>query len=94
MADFVGVVAPTKHLATQAIEAIAATAKWEHPEHPASSGLYDHLNHTGRGVPANPNAEAMTSAAKTVQQEYHVAYARHAANGACARRLPSGMTTN
>ncbi|HTQ38650.1 MAG TPA: molybdopterin cofactor-binding domain-containing protein [Pirellulales bacterium] len=76
--DFVGVAAPTTYQATQAIEAIAPTAQWEHPSHPDSDQLFEHLEKTARGgVPENPNADVVAAAAKTVKQDYHVAYIQH-----------------
>ncbi|HZZ29996.1 MAG TPA: molybdopterin cofactor-binding domain-containing protein [Pirellulales bacterium] len=76
--DFVGVAAPTTFRANQALEAIAATAEWEHPSHPDSDQLFEHLEKTARGgVSKNPNADEMAAAAKTVKQDYHVAYIQH-----------------
>ncbi len=77
--DFIGVVAPTAYQATQAIEAIAATAEWDQPEHPSSKDLFAHLEKTASGgVPKNPNAGEMAAAAKTVTATYHVPYVQHA----------------
>ncbi len=77
--DFVGVVAPTSYQATQAIEAIAPTAQWEQPPHVASKEMFEHLEKRARGgIPANPNADAMASAAKTLKQTFHVPYVQHA----------------
>ncbi|HEY2827774.1 MAG TPA: molybdopterin cofactor-binding domain-containing protein, partial [Pirellulales bacterium] len=76
--DFVGVVAPSSYLANQAIEAIAATAEWDHPEHPASDELFDHLEKTAKGgVPSNPYTDELAAAAKTVKAAYHVPYVQH-----------------
>ena len=76
--DFVGVVAPSTFLANQAIEAITSTAQWEHPEHPSSDELFDHLEKTAKGgVPENPFADELSSAAKTVKATYHVPYVQH-----------------
>jgi isoquinoline 1-oxidoreductase subunit beta len=77
--QFVGVVAPTTFLATQALEAIAATAQWDAAPHPASSELYDYLKeHVRGGVPKNPFVSDLAKAAKTLKQEYRVAYVQHA----------------
>jgi isoquinoline 1-oxidoreductase len=77
--DFVGVVAPTTYQATQAIEAIAPTAEWEQPPHVASKDMFEHLEkHARGGMPANPNTDAMASAAKTIKDAYfHVPYVQH-----------------
>jgi isoquinoline 1-oxidoreductase subunit beta len=76
--DFVGIAAPTTYLANQAIEAITSTAQWEHPDHPSSSKLFEHLENTARGgVPENPFADELSTAAKTVKQAYHVPYVQH-----------------
>jgi CO/xanthine dehydrogenase Mo-binding subunit len=76
--DFVGVAAPTTYLANQAIEEIAKTAEWEHPDHPSSSQLFEHLEKTARGgVRENPFKDELAAAAKTVKQEYHVPYVQH-----------------
>ncbi len=76
--DFVGVAAPTTYLANQAIEEIAKTAEWEHPDHPSSDKLFEHLEKTARGgVPENPFKDELAAAAKTVKQEYHVPYVQH-----------------
>jgi CO/xanthine dehydrogenase Mo-binding subunit len=75
--DFVGVVAPTSYQAKAAIEAIKA--EWEHPPHVDSKGMFAHLEQKARGgVPANPNAETVGSATKSLKADYHVAYAQHA----------------
>ncbi len=77
--DFVGVAAPSSYLAKQAIEAIAPTAEWEHPAHPSSAELFTHLENTAQGgVPANRFKDALTAAAKSLKQDYRVAYVQHA----------------
>jgi isoquinoline 1-oxidoreductase len=76
--QFVGVVAPSTFQATQALDAIAATAQWETAPHPASSELYDYLKQHAT-VPKNPFAAAeLDKPAKTLRQEYRVAYVQHA----------------
>jgi isoquinoline 1-oxidoreductase subunit beta len=76
--DFVGVAAPTTYLANQAIEEIAKTAEWEHPDRPSSDKLFEHLEKTARGgVPENPFKDELAAAPKTVKQEYHVPYVQH-----------------
>ena len=77
--QFVGVAAPTAFGAEQAVEAIAKTAKWETAPHPSSKELFDHLRkHVQGGMPANPHAEEMAQAHKSLKQTYNVAYAQHA----------------
>ena len=76
--EFVGVVAPTSFRATQAIEALAAGAKWNAPPaQPSSENLYDHLRqHARGGVPKNPYADEAKNG-KSLEQTYHVAYVQH-----------------
>jgi len=76
---FVGVAAPTTRRSEQALEAVAATAKWETAPHPPSKKVYDHLrNHVPGGVPKNPFAEELASAKQTLRATYHAAYVQHA----------------
>lgn len=76
--DFVGVAAPSKFLAEEAIDTVADTAKWESAPHPSSRELYDYLRaHARGGVPQNPFADVVSRAAKTLKQTYHVAYVQH-----------------
>src|SRR5437763_13765701 len=76
---FIGVAAASTFLAEKAIEEIAKAAKWEPAPHPSSKELYDYLRQKARGgVPANPFAEDVAKAAKSVKQTYHVAYIQHA----------------
>jgi isoquinoline 1-oxidoreductase len=50
--DYIGVCASTTHLAQQALEAIAKTAKWEPTPHPASKEVYGYLRErVSGGVP-------------------------------------------
>lgn len=77
--DFVGVAAPSTHLAKRAISALSKTARWEPAPHPSSATLFDHLrNHAEGGIPTNALAGQMKSAAKTLQAAYDVAYVQHA----------------
>ena len=77
--EFVGVVAPTSFCARQAIEALAATAKWENTPIPSSDELYDYLReHAEAGSLTNPFADDVKAAPKSLRQEYHIAYAQHA----------------
>lgn len=77
--DFVAVAAPTLFAATKALGAIEKTARWDRSPQPSSGGLYEHLRQLARGgVPANPFADALEQAEKTLKQTYCVAYAQHA----------------
>ncbi len=77
--SFIGVAAPTTFQANQAVEAISATAKWQTTQQPSSNELYDYLKqHARGGIPKNPFAGDVAKAAKSLQQEYHVAYIQHA----------------
>ncbi len=56
--SFVGVAAANTFAAERAIEAIAASAKWELSSHPSSEALYEDLKKSARGgVPTNPFAD-------------------------------------
>ena len=73
---FVGVAAPTTYLAQQALDAIAATAQWEHSPQPSSKTLFEDLRQHARNVPKN--AFAAEDPAKSLKATYTVAYAQHA----------------
>jgi isoquinoline 1-oxidoreductase len=76
---FVGVAAPTSWRAQEALDAIAATAKWDAVPQPSSKELYDYLRqHARGGVPKNGFTDELQKAAKTLRQTYHVAYVQHA----------------
>jgi isoquinoline 1-oxidoreductase subunit beta len=76
--EFVGVAADSAYLAEKALEAIAATARWETASHPSSAGIFEYLReHARGGVPANPYAEVVAGAAKSVRQAYQVPYVQH-----------------
>ncbi|MCX8036414.1 MAG: molybdopterin-dependent oxidoreductase [Candidatus Sumerlaeia bacterium] len=78
--DFVGVAAPTTFQATQALKAIAETAKWESAPHPSSTEVYDYLRQRVRSKRdlENPFANEMGKAAKVLKQTYRTAYIQHA----------------
>ena len=77
--QFVGVAAPTTHRARQALELIAATARWENAPHPSSRQLFAHLRqHAQGGVPANPFPETLGKAKQVLRQTYQAAYVQHA----------------
>jgi isoquinoline 1-oxidoreductase len=76
---FVGVAAPSTHVAKQAIAALTKAAKWDAPPHPPSATLFDHLRKTAKGgVPQTPHSDAMKSSGKTLKASYDVAYVQHA----------------
>jgi CO/xanthine dehydrogenase Mo-binding subunit len=76
--SFVGVIAQTSFAAEDALDAISKTAKWETAPQPSSKELFDYLKqHAEGGVPANPFADELPKAAKSLRQSYHVAYAQH-----------------
>jgi len=77
--SFVGVAAPTTLRAEQALAAVAATAKWETAPHPSSKDLFDYLRqHAQGGAPANPFADEVAGAHKSMRQTYNIAYVQHA----------------
>ena len=76
---FIGVAAPTSAQARAALEAIEDTAEWEPGPHPSSAEVYDYLRTKTRNpVPANPFADDLAKAARSLRQTYHVAYIQHA----------------
>jgi isoquinoline 1-oxidoreductase len=76
--EFVGVAAPTSYVARQAIEALAATAKWNTAPLPSTAELYEHLRQHADQVPANPFAAELAQAPTSLRQTYNVAYVQHA----------------
>jgi CO/xanthine dehydrogenase Mo-binding subunit len=74
--DFIGVAAPSTHLANQALTALSKTALWDRPEHVASKDLFAHLEKSVR-VPANPAASDLAAADKKLQVNYNVPYVQH-----------------
>ncbi|MBX3441925.1 MAG: xanthine dehydrogenase family protein molybdopterin-binding subunit [Planctomyces sp.] len=84
--DFVGCAATTSWRARQALDALAATARWEEPEQPSVATLFDDLKRTaegggggrgGRDARGNPDS-AFQQAAKRLEAEYTIAYIQHA----------------
>jgi CO/xanthine dehydrogenase Mo-binding subunit len=81
---FVGCVAPSSFEARQAVEALAASAKWEEkPGQPSNSTLWDYLKgHTqgeGRGSRTTGDVNAALANAKgKLQATYTAAYIAHA----------------
>jgi isoquinoline 1-oxidoreductase len=85
--NFVGCAAKTSWEASQAVEAIAATAKWDSPPHPSSDELFAHFKATaqegGSGRRGGPNEwgnreAALAEAAKKIDVAYTIAYIQHA----------------
>ena len=76
--SFIGVAAPKTFQARQALEAIAATARWKSTSHPSSKELYAYLLEQAGGVPKNPFADEIAAAHKVLHQAFHVAYVQHA----------------
>lgn len=77
--SFVGLAAPSSFLAERALQAVAATAKWEPRPQPSSREVYAYLKqNSDRGEARNPFQTELTQAAKTLRQTYHVAYVQHA----------------
>jgi len=84
--DFVGVAAPTEHLATQAVAALRA--EWQTTPQPSSDELFAYLKahpSSGRGGfggrssgPKGSIPDGLKAADKTLQATYTVAYIAHA----------------
>ncbi len=76
--QFVGVAAASTSRAEKALDAIAATARWSTAPHPSSAELADYLRtHADGGIPANPFADEVARAAKSLKCSYDVAYVQH-----------------
>jgi isoquinoline 1-oxidoreductase len=75
--DFIGVAGSKSHLARQALAALEKTAKWDVAPHPPSATMPQYLRQNAR-IPANPNADAVKAAAKSLKASYDVAYVQHA----------------
>jgi len=79
--DFVACVAPTAFAAARAVEALAKSAQWQTVPHPSNAELWDtlrpHVSEEG-GDPDRAVEDALASAAKTLEAEYHTAYIQHA----------------
>jgi len=76
--QFIGVMAPTSFRAGQALEAIAATAKWEFSKHPSSKEIFTYLkDHAHGGVPANTFQDELAQAKQVLRQTFHVPYVQH-----------------
>jgi len=77
--DFVGVAAPSTHLANTGLRTLADTAQWEAAPHPSNREVFAYLRERAEGgVPSNPFADQLSAAAQVVRRHYHVAYVQHA----------------
>jgi len=84
--DFAGVTAPTSRAAQRALDALAATARWETAPHPSSTDLFDFLTadsqgpdrHRARESMAGDVDSAFAKAKRTVRGTYNVSYIQHA----------------
>lgn len=86
--DFVGCAAATSWKAKQAVDALAATAKWEETPSVSSGDLFNHVKETarttgsGRGGPRSDQwgdgPAAIGAAKQTINASYTVAYIQHA----------------
>ena len=79
--DFVGCVAPTTFAAAHAVEVLAKSASWKEAPQPSNAELWDHLRQHASGdrSDADPSiGDALASATRTLEAEYHTAYIQHA----------------
>jgi len=78
---FVGVAAPSRYRARQALRAMAATAVWKTVPQPSSRELFSHLKkhvRTGRPRTTGSVEAALAGASKVLSETYEVAYVQHA----------------
>ena len=78
--DFAGFAAPTSFAARKAMEAAAATAKWERTKQPSQNELWDYFRSTaqgGRSEDAQVKA-AIAASPHKVTAEFHIPYVQHA----------------
>ncbi|MGE0756622.1 MAG: molybdopterin cofactor-binding domain-containing protein [Pirellulaceae bacterium] len=83
--DFVGCAAPTSREATQAVDALAASAQWNRSPHPDSDSLFDHLKRTATrssdrsaGKQRNASGGEGPGDPTELDVDYTVAYIQHA----------------
>lgn len=86
--DFVGCAAATSWKAQQAIDALAATAKWSETEHVSGEELFEHLRQTattegsGWGGPRvrewGDGSAAIAASTKNYRADFTIAYIQHA----------------
>jgi isoquinoline 1-oxidoreductase len=81
--QFIGFAAPTSFRASQALEAIADTAKWKTVPQPSSKEIFSYLKEHARiGDRSRPKTrgstdEAFAKADKVLSETYNVAYIQH-----------------
>ncbi len=76
--NFVGCAAPNSMLAQQAVDAIAATAKWDEVKQPNSKEIYEYLKSKAQANPTPASVEtAINGAAKKLSATYHIPYVAH-----------------
>jgi len=81
--QFVGFAAPTSFRASEALEAVADTAKWKTVPQPSSKEIFSYLKeHARTGDRSRPRTrgsadEAFTKADKVLSETYNVAYIQH-----------------
>jgi len=81
--QFVGFAAPTTYRATQALEAVAGTAKWKTVPQPSSKEIFAYLKEHARTSDRlrqrtrGSTDEAFAKANKVLSETYHVAYIQH-----------------
>jgi isoquinoline 1-oxidoreductase len=85
--QFVGCAAPTSFAARKAIEALAASAKWDEKQHPSSDTIFEFLKQHaqpesggGRSRPkiTGDVEKALSGAGKRLKASYTAAYVQHA----------------
>jgi isoquinoline 1-oxidoreductase len=83
--DFVGCVAPNSYLARKAVQALAATARWNEKPHTATSAnlatyLKEHVQPGGRNNTQHKGnvEEALAAAGKRMKAAYQTAFIQHA----------------
>jgi len=81
--QFVGFAAPTSFRASQALEAVAGTAKWKTTPQPSSKEIFSYLKEhariSDRSRPRTKGStdEALAKADKVLSETYNVAYIQH-----------------
>jgi len=81
--QFVGFAAPTSYRATQALEAVAGSAKWKTVPQPSSKEIFSYLKEhariSDRSRPRTRGSadEALAKADKVLSETYNVAYIQH-----------------
>jgi CO/xanthine dehydrogenase Mo-binding subunit len=76
--NLIGCAASTSLAAQRAVEALAATAKWETKPHVSSKDLFTHLRNTAQGSLAAALADDLAKAKTVLHESYNVAYIQHA----------------